>query len=187
MNNRKIILPVLLLAIVLAAAWAALNFLSFLPTPGSDTPTPSQVEAQKTAAPDFEMTDAEGNVVRLSDFRGKAVILNFWASWCPPCKEEMPHFQAAYEEHGEEIVFIMLNLLADSRETPEKAAEFIADNGYSFPVYSDTKNEAASLYSVTSVPRTYTIDAEGNLVASMMGTFTKAKQLDAYIEQLLSA
>ena len=135
--------------------------------------TEETVEKPKTLAPDFIVYDAEGNEVALSDFQGKPVVLNFWASWCGPCKSEMPDFQEVYEEYGEEVQFLMVNLTDGRQETVETAGQFIADLGYSFPVYYDTERIAASEYGVHSVPRTYFIDAEGYLVDSVYKVITK--------------
>ncbi|MBQ4347432.1 MAG: TlpA family protein disulfide reductase, partial [Firmicutes bacterium] len=87
-------------------------------------------------APDFTVYDSEGNAVMLSDFIGKPIVLNFWASWCGPCKMEMPEFNEAYAELGEDIQFLMVNVTT-GRETQESASAFIEENGYSFPVFYD--------------------------------------------------
>ncbi len=120
-------------------------------------------------APDFTVYDLEGNSYKLSDFRGKPVVLNFWASWCGPCKSEMPDFNTAYGELGEEIHFLMVNMTDGSQETTESASAFIADTGYTFPVYYDTSYEAAIAYSVYSLPTTYFIDGEGHAIAQATG------------------
>ena len=120
-------------------------------------------------APDFTVYDLEGNPVHLSDFFGKPIILNFWASWCGPCKMEMPDFNTAYAAYKENIEFLMINMTDGSRETIEKASSFIAENEYSFPVYYDTDYNAAITYSATSLPTTYFIDANGNLTAHAKG------------------
>ena len=117
----------------------------------------------------FTVTDWEGNEVQLSDMKGKPVILNFWASWCPPCKAEMPDFEEAYKEHGDEIVFMMINLTDGYRETVEKAKNHIGKEGYTFPVYFDTKSEVGYSFSVSSIPATYLIDAKGNIVGHAIG------------------
>lgn len=122
-------------------------------------------EHSKQVAPDFTFTDVNGNKVNLSDFVGKPVVLNFWASWCGPCKMEMPHFEEKYQEYKDEINFIMLNLTDGDRETVEGAQKFIDKNGYNFPVYFDTENsQGAFAYSVYAVPTTFFIDKDGNLV-----------------------
>ena len=121
------------------------------------------------AAPDFTVYDADGNKVALSDFKGEPVVVNFWASWCPPCKAELPDFEAAYQEVGtdsdsaEAVRFLMVNLTDGQRETLDTAGKFIADEGYTFPVYFDTDLDAAYTYGINSIPMTLFIDADGNV------------------------
>lgn len=136
-------------------------------TEGTDAD--SEQEEQKTPAPDFTVTDKEGKEVKLSDFIGKPVVLNFWASWCGPCKSEMPDFEEAYGKYQESIHFLMVNLTDGSQETVESASSYISEAGYTFPVYYDTKSQAAMTYQVYSVPTSYFIDAEGNMIAWAQG------------------
>ena len=129
-------------------------------------------EAEKNLAPDFTVYDAEGNAANLSDFFGKPIVLNFWASWCGPCRSEMPDFDAAYLEQGSQIQFLMVNMTDGSQETLETALEFIEKSGYSFPVYYDTDYDAATVYGVYSLPTTYFINAEGVLVPFASGAIS---------------
>ncbi|MDE5803667.1 MAG: TlpA family protein disulfide reductase [Lachnospiraceae bacterium] len=121
-------------------------------------------------APDFTVVNEAEEEVKLSDFVGKPVVLNFWASWCGPCKSEMPFFQNMYDTYGEEVVFMMVNLTDGSRETVETALDYVQQADYTFPIYFDTNQEAAYAYYVSSIPATYFIDAEGNLVAYGVGS-----------------
>lgn len=123
---------------------------------------------QKIKAPNFIVYDAEGNVVQLTDFVGKPIVLNFWASWCSPCQVEMPGFQEKYLELGEDVNFLMVNMTA-GRETMDSASNFIAKKQYTFPVFYDTESNAAMTYGAYSLPTTYFIDAEGYAIAQATG------------------
>ena len=139
----------------------------------SSEETDSGENAAETA-PDFTMTDASGEEVKLSDFFGKPVILNFWASWCGPCKSEMPHFEDAYQKYGEDINFVIVNLTDGARETVENASDFIEEQGYTFPLYFDTNTEGAMTYGTYSIPVTYFIGADGVPVAQANGALDAA-------------
>ena len=132
---------------------------------------------------DFTVYDAQGNAVRLSDYFGKPIVLNVWASWCGPCQSEMPDFDAKYREMGDEVVFLMVNITDGSRETVKTASSFISRNGYSFPVFYDTELDATATYGVSSLPTTYFIDAEGYLVARAVGAIS-AKTLQQGIDRI---
>ncbi|MBQ9112744.1 MAG: redoxin domain-containing protein [Clostridia bacterium] len=121
------------------------------------------------AAPDFTVVDVSGNPIKLSDMKGKPVVINFWASWCPPCKQEMPDFEEMYKNYGEEVTFMMVNLTGVNGETVASAKEHVAECGYTFPVYFDTQYEAYSAYQATSIPATYFVNADGELVAHAIG------------------
>ena len=128
-----------------------------------------ETDTQPMLAPNFTVYTADGDAVQLTDFYGKPIILNFWASWCPPCKSEMPDFDAMYAEYGEDIHFVMINLTDGDRETVETGSAYVEAQGYSFPVYYDTALNAANSYQVYSVPMTYFLDAEGYAVARASG------------------
>ncbi len=167
----KILIWVLAFAVVIAGASLLYDTLSAqvqigLATTPQDTGAGSETEAALVPAPDFTCYDLEGNAHKLSDFRGKPVILNFWASWCGPCKMEMPDLDKAWQAYGDQIHFLLVDLTDGSQETVEKASSYIAEQGYSFPVYYDLDMEGAYAYSVTGIPVTYFIDSEGNFVAS---------------------
>ena len=96
-------------------------------------------------APDFTVYDLDGNAVQLSDFIGKPIVLNFWASWCGPCQMEMPDFHEKYLQLGEKVNFLMINMTT-GRETQESAIAFIEKNDYSFPIFYDMQSDAAMTY-----------------------------------------
>ena len=190
--NKKLnfIIITCLLAIILVAAAVGYDYLSKNNTPdtlATLAPTPTPEENDETTpsqqAPDFTVYDAEGNPHKLSAFRGKPVVLNFWASWCGPCKSEMPDFDASYAQYGDDIHFLMVNLTDGYQETLETASAYISGQGYQFPVYYDTAMDAASAYGVSAVPVTYFIDADGNLVAVGQGALS-AEELNRGIAML---
>lgn len=146
----------------------------------------STEEKEDTKLPDFTVADADGKEVHLSDFEGKPVILNFWASWCGPCKSEMPDFQEMYEIYGEDIHFVIVNMTDGSRETLDSAKEFVESQGYTFPVYYDIKLSAAIAYSVSTIPATYFIDAQRNAVAMANGMLSM-ENLQKGIDMLLES
>ena len=203
MNKKALLILCLILALVLIGAGALYNSLAGsvqlggLATTPTETQAPTQTPTQAPAetrspaetapedptevtepqptdppvhlAPDFTMLDKDGNEVTLASFFGKPIILNFWASWCGPCKMEMPEIQKFYEQYGEEIQFLLVSV-DDSVDT---AKAFIADSGYTFPVYFDTTSMGAYSYGASSIPLTYFIDAEGNLAAYYMGAMSE--------------
>lgn len=138
-----------------------------------------------TKAYDFTVYDENNNAYKLSDFEGKPVVLNFWASWCGPCKSEMPDFEIAYQEYGEKIQFLMINMTDGYQETVSSANDFIKDKGYTFPVFYDSDLEAAKAYSVYSIPATYFIDAEGYIIAWGSGALS-AENLQEGINYIYS-
>lgn len=140
----------------------------------SDT-SAETIAASVNYAPDFEVLDENGNTVKLSDFRGKPVVLNFWATWCPPCKAELPDFNQAAKDRADEVSFLMVNLTDGQNETVEGVKAFVLSNGYTFPVYFDTKYSAANAYRVSSIPTTYFISAEGEIVAQKVGMMSAAE------------
>ena len=135
--------------------------------PAAAETTPNTTGEAEAVIPaiDFTVYDADGNAVKLSDFYGKPIVLNFWASWCGPCRSEMPDFQKACTDLEGKVQFLMINMTDGSRETLDTAKAFLSDSGYTFPVFFDTDVDAAIKYSVYALPTTFFINAEGHLVA----------------------
>ena len=143
------------------------------PTEPQDATDPQDpTDPQRPQAPDFTVYDENGNAVKLSDFIGKPVVLNFWASWCPPCKSEMPDFQEVYQELGGQVQFLMVNTTVS--DTMEDAKALLQSTGYTFPVFYDTQDLASIAYGINTVPNTCFINAKGQLVARANGAISKA-------------
>lgn len=131
-------------------------------------------KSESVSAPDFMVYDKEGTEVRLSQYFGKPIVLNFWASWCGPCQSEMPDFNEKYAELGDDIHFLMVNITDGSRETIETALAFIDRHGYEFPVLFDTRSEAALTYGAYSLPTSFFINAQGHVIAQAVGSIDGA-------------
>lgn len=127
-------------------------------------------------APDFAMTNRDGESVTLSGIidGGKPVVLNFWASWCPACRNESPVFQKVFEDIGSEVKFVKLNLVDGARETVASGKRYIDDGGFTFPVYFDTKQEGLFAYGIRSIPATFFIDRDGYIVTRWQGSVNEA-------------
>ena len=119
----------------------------------------------ENAAPDVEIFDADGKPVMLSSFFDKPVVLNFWATWCGPCKSEMPGFDRLYGEYKDKVNFVMLNV-SDDRKTVQ---EFLKENNYSFPIYYDDTQIAAYTYGASSIPLTFVIHEGGKVYGYQIG------------------
>ncbi|KAB2329748.1 redoxin domain-containing protein [Cytobacillus depressus] len=118
-------------------------------------------------APDFELKTLEGKTVKLSDFRGKKVMLNFWATWCPPCKAEMPAMQKFNEESGDKIVILAVNI------DPEyDVAGFAKQMNIHFPILLDEKDEVNKTYKILTIPTTFFINEKGMIAHKHLGAMT---------------
>ncbi|HHT79942.1 MAG TPA: TlpA family protein disulfide reductase, partial [Spirochaetales bacterium] len=142
-------------------------------------------EEKGPVMPNLPLTRLDGTMTSVYDVReGKPVIINYFASWCPPCKQELPHFQKAFDEYGDQISFIFLDALDGQRETLKTVTAFIRDFPFTGPVFYD-KGEFAMTFQTTSLPTTVFIDKEGRVVKGYLG-FVPEEVLFADIAQLLN-
>ena len=134
---------------------------------------------------DLTLYAAEGGQTKLSTIfegKGKGMVINFFASWCPPCKAEMPYFQEAYEEYGDDIIFVMVNVTG-WEESFSDGRLYIESQGYTFPVYYDLDNEAPRFYEFDSVPRTVFVDKGATVKYTHAGMITY-EQLCAELDKI---
>ena len=133
-------------------------------------------------APDFELDDLDGNPVRLSDLRGKPVMLNFWATWCGPCRSEMADIQRVYEEWAaEDLVLLTVNMGG----TSSRVAEFLEAQELSLPVLLDTKQDVAGSYNIRYVPTTFFIDEDGVIQAVKVGAFPDQDSIETELDKIV--
>lgn len=121
--------------------------------------------------PDFELSTLSGDIVKLSDYKGKKVILNFWASWCGPCKAEMPHMQNYYEKNKDSanVEIIAVNLTTAERSGIAGIEKFIDAYGLTFPIPLDNDGEVMDLYNILPIPTTYMISTDGKVRQNIIG------------------
>lgn len=120
-------------------------------------------------APDFELKDLQGQTVKLSDFQGKKVMINFWATWCPPCRVEMPHMQKFYADYNKQGVVILAVNLTPTEENADSVLAFVKDYGLTFPVVLDEEGTTIQTYQVVAYPTTYVIDSNGVIREKFQG------------------
>lgn len=133
------------------------------------------------AAPQFQLEALNGKPVQISDYRGNVVLLNFWATWCKPCTEEMPEIQAAYEAYKDQG-FVVLGV--NFGEKREKAEKLVKKMGLTFPILLDEDVEVAEYYRVVSLPVTFFIDAKGIIKEQIFGGALTRKKIEAVLHRL---
>lgn len=168
-NKRFLVLTLAAFVILFAAAGFLYNSLKDkVDTERLLTSEESKKEA--APAPNLLVYDLGGNMIRLSDYLGKPVVVNFWATWCGSCTKELPLFEEKYLEYGEDVQFLMVNLTNDSQDTIDVVTGYIINNGYTFPVVYDKDATATTLFGARYIPATYFIDSEGYIRAQVSGT-----------------
>jgi peroxiredoxin len=166
------------------ALTAALVWILLSRVPATALSSPSGVAPQKGfAAPDFSLETSQGEKIELSALRGKPLILNFWASWCPPCRAEMPALQALHERYGSE--FVLLGINASTQDSLPKAYQLIAELNLTFPILLDSSGTAVSAYRVFSLPTTFFIDRQGIIREVVVGGPLSEVSLRARLEPLI--
>ncbi|WP_075980634.1 peroxiredoxin family protein [Bacillus massilinigeriensis] len=176
--------------ILAAVLLVGLTTVVFVQAMGTDSTKPSgQTQSQTTKdnlpglkigvkAPDFELNTLTGESVRLSDFKGKKIVLNFWATWCPPCKEEMPDMQKYYEKAGNDVVILAVNI-----DPQYDVAGFAKKMNAQFPILLDEKDTVNTLYQIMTVPTTYFIDEEGIIQNKYLTSLT-TKKMKIFVDNM---
>lgn len=169
---------------------------ALVPNPTVDVTEGMDYFTVDVAAKDFELEDLKGNKVKLSDYEGQIVFLNFWATWCPPCRAEMPDMEEIYKEYGDRGVAILaVNSTSmelrggnDSKKARKQVEEFIESAGFTFPVLLDSDDEVLVKYNnivpITGIPTTFMIDKKGQIRYARPGAFISKEQIEAFIALL---
>lgn len=135
-------------------------------------------------AQDFTLSNLNGEPVSLSDARGKITIVNFWATWCPPCREEMPHMQSFYEKHSENIEMLAVNVTNMDDGIPV-IERFVQEHELTFPVLLDESGDVGMTYEVMTLPTSYILDAEGRVFQKIVGAMDE-QMMNELVEALRS-
>ncbi|PFK32180.1 thiol:disulfide interchange protein [Bacillus cereus] len=135
-------------------------------------------------APDFELSKLDGTKVRLSDLKGKKVILNFWATWCGPCKQEMPDMEAFYKKHKTDVEILAVNYTAsEGANGEEKVKKFAEEKGITFPILLDKDITVTTTYKVITIPTSYFVDTKGVIRDKFIGPMTQ-KEMEKRIAKI---
>lgn len=192
--KRSIIIWTIALILVAVAVYTTYQY-NNAPTPA---PTPAQAETQPevpSSLPpeqtgnvivesidpiDFKLTDLNGKEVSLSDYKGKTIYLNFWATWCPACKEELPFIQQLYNERKDAGLVV---LAVDLQESQSTVSKFMADNKYSFPVLLDKDGKVATDYGIQRIPLSLLIDKNYKIISAREGAMEDFEALQEFVDQ----
>lgn len=161
MNVRNIFFLLLIAIAVGGAFWSANR---------EADPSQPQNQTVEKKAPNFSLATLDGKRIELYRNDGKPTLIHFWASWCTPCKEEMPQVEKAYEQYGHQANFMIINLTAVDDEN--KAKQFIKDGGYRFPILFDRNGDVSQMYQVNSIPATFLVDRNGRMIKQVMGAMS---------------
>jgi peroxiredoxin len=178
-----------MLGLALVLVIAVIGVYSVVSSNEDEPGTSQEIAHQGGPAPDFEMTTFDGETFRLSDHRGEVVIVNFWGSWCEPCREEMPAFQQAWEDSGDDVTFVGVG---SKRDPEDKARAFADEFGVTYPIGRDTEGGTAAAgqitkdYNVSFYPMTYIVSPDGTISSLVVGQMNTDDLAD-YIQKAREA
>ncbi len=152
--------------------------------PTSSAPALSSAIPEEDLAPDFTVYDASGKAVKFSSFRGRPIVLNFWASWCYYCKQELPDFNQAYQKYKSSVQFLFIDWTDGRSETQATGAAYLKSMGYSLPAYYDLNQDAVAKYGLTGIPATFFIDRQGRLIQAGGAGLISSEDLEQGIARI---
>ncbi|WP_044478615.1 TlpA family protein disulfide reductase [Paenibacillus antibioticophila] len=163
--------------ITLIAVTAAIGVIISMTGNNEDQPAMQRLSIG-SHAPDFEGVNTNGEKIRLADYRGKVVVINFWASWCGPCVNEMPLINGVFQDHPDDVATLFVN----AGESKGTIKEFLTAHQFEFPVLIDAAGKIAGAYSITGLPATYILNKDGAISQAIIGEIQNKQQLDNAIE-----
>ena len=169
MNKRLRIALVIVSTVVLVIAGCS----------PSSTPQGAEIG---NVAPDFQLPNLDYETISLNELRGKPVILNFWATWCPACIDEMPYLQEIHEEYSDDGLML---LAIDVGESQSQVEKFLQSNNLSLPVLLDTSGVVAQKYRILNIPTTFFIDGDGVIQEKRIGAFINAAQIEEQLSKIM--
>jgi len=169
-----------ILILALGVVWVWMSIVPPGSTPSGAIPAPQE----GFQAPDFELSTLDGQTLVLSDFRGKAVLVNFWATWCPPCRSEMPAMQQVYTDYGSDA-FVILAVNNTQQDRNEDVVAFVSEQGLTFPMLMDIRGKVSQTYQVHSMPTSFFIDPEGIIREIVIGGPMSEALLRTRVNRLL--
>ncbi|MBC8503947.1 MAG: TlpA family protein disulfide reductase [Anaerolineales bacterium] len=177
--DKKYRLPLYFLILLLSAAWIWVSAAPEGSTSAGEIPAPQE----GFLAPDFTLETLEGELMTLSELRGSPVLINLWASWCGPCRAEMPAMQRIHEKYGDEFIILAVN--ATHQDSPNAAAAFVSELGLTFPILLDHDGSVSTQYQLRSLPTSFFVNRDGIIEEVVIGGPMSEALLQTRIESLL--
>ena len=177
-NKLRALLPIILLVMILASGCGPAT------TPSANTTQPAAPAGINVGnmAPDFQLQNLTGQTVKLSDFRGKPVLLNFWATWCGPCRSEMPYLQQISDNSA---ATGLVMLAVDAGENATVVQKFMTELNLTIPVLLDTDKAVSKSYSITAIPSTFLIDKNGVIQKKILGAFPDKQAIENSLKSII--
>jgi peroxiredoxin len=181
MQNPRRWIGITIVVMMLSSAWIMLSVVPDFETTGGHIPSPRE----GFLAPDFTLDQLSGGEVRLADFQGKVVLINLWASWCPPCRAEMPALQRVYEANqGQGFEVLAVNMTYQDSE--QAAAAFVDEHGLTFPILLDRTGQVGRLYLMRALPSTFFVNQEGIIEQVLIGGPLSEVTIQTTVEMILA-
>ena len=167
-------------ALILGMFWTVVSRVS----PDQSQAQAGSVPKEGFAAPDFTLSLLDGGEISLSELRGKVVLVNFWTSWCPPCRKEMPAIESVYRSN-KDIGLVVIGLNLTAQDSKPDVSAFVKEMGVTFPIALDVNNAVGNLYRVTALPTSFFIDRQGVIRSVIVGGPMSEALIQSKVEELL--